>query len=215
MASTVSVLTSAPLSNVESPAPDTATDSCTFFLINFLIYIVLNWVILASTPLARVGHRVSITMVYSIAEPGKGSRAAKSVIKKYRNAKFDYIPILELNRKAFICEWLCVHDLLDQYSPGVHSGPSFKLWWAGSAYVFPFVLLHYVYLFSSGSKTGAITVDSDHDYEVAIKALSKKNRDLCQVSIEFDTDCMEGFRIRKQVSIFFSFLNRIFTLFLS
>jgi len=81
---------------------------------------------------------VSITMVYSVAEPGKGSRAAKSVIKKHRNAKFDYIPILELDRKAFICEWLRVHDLLDQYSPGVHSGPSFKLWWAGSAYVFSF-----------------------------------------------------------------------------
>lgn len=80
---------------------------------------------------------------------------------------------------------------------------------------FPFVLLRYVYLFSSGGKTGAITIDSDRDYEVAIKALSKKNRDLCQVSVEFDTDCMEGFRIRKRVSIFFSFLNRIFTLFLS
>jgi hypothetical protein len=94
------------------------------------------------------GHMVSITMIYSAMEAGKGSRALKPLIKKHKNAKFDYIKIGELDRKAFICEWLRVHDLSEQYSPGIHSGPSFKLWWTGSAYVSQFTYFgHRSYLF--------------------------------------------------------------------
>jgi len=60
--------------------------------------------------------------------------------------------------------------------------------------------------FSSGGKTGAVTIDSDRDYEVAINAVSKKNIDSCQVGVEFDTDLMEGFHIKKRVSCQFSLL---------
>ncbi|KDR67216.1 hypothetical protein GALMADRAFT_80029 [Galerina marginata CBS 339.88] len=139
---------------------------------------------LPQAPALGDGHLVSVTMAYSLAEPGKGSKASKSVLKKHRNAKIDYIKILELDRAGFICEIFWVHELSDQYSPGVHSGPPFKVWWPGSP----------------GGKTGAMTINSDCDYSVMINALLKKNKNSCQVGIEFDIDTMDGFRIKKRVS---------------
>jgi hypothetical protein len=63
------------------------------------------------------------------------------------------------------------------------------------------LILVTVLTYFSGGKTGAVTIDSDRDYEVAVNALSKKNKDSCQVGVEFDTDLMEGFRIKKRVSL--------------
>lgn len=62
------------------------------------------------------------------------------------------------------------------------------------------ILVMILTYFSSGGKTGAVTIDSDRDYEVAVNAVSKKNKDSCQVGVEFDTDLMDGFRIKKRVS---------------
>lgn len=52
----------------------------------------------------------------------------------------------------------------------------------------------------SGSKTGASTIENDHDFSVALLALMKKKKDTCGVGVEFDLDTMDGFRIRKRVS---------------
>ena len=85
---------------------------------------------------------VSVTMVYSAPEkaPG-GNRLGKVVMKKHRNAKFDYVKISLLDRVSFIREWLRIHDVGDQYSPGIHNGPPFKMWWTGSRYVNPSILM--------------------------------------------------------------------------
>jgi hypothetical protein len=98
----------------------------------------LTYLLISSlAPLDLAGHMVSIAMVFSSAEQApSASRLGKTVMKKHRNAKFDYIDIVELDQSAFIREWLRVHDLADQYSPGVHNGPPFKMWWTGSRYVY-------------------------------------------------------------------------------
>lgn len=52
---------------------------------------------------------------------------------------------------------------------------------------------------SSGGKAGAATIDKDSEYEAALEAIGKKKKD-AQVSVEFDLDAMEGFRIKKRVN---------------
>jgi hypothetical protein len=138
---------------------------------------------------------VSVTMVFTTLERGASARA-KPIAKKHRNVKFDNIKVAELDRVAFISQFLRVHELSDQYSPGVHNGPPFKMWWTGSRYV---VGLYWrsckLMSSSSGGKSGAITIDSNREYKVAIDVLLKKNPTTCQVGIEFDVDGMEGFFI--------------------
>jgi hypothetical protein len=51
----------------------------------------------------------------------------------------------------------------------------------------------------SGGKAGATTIDNDHQFNVAMAALLKKNKATCQVGVEFDTDEMNGFRVRNRV----------------
>ena len=50
-------------------------------------------------------------------------------------------------------------------------------------------------LYASGGKGGAVTIDSNQEYMVAVNALLKKNHATCQVGVEFDIDGMEGFCI--------------------
>jgi hypothetical protein len=52
----------------------------------------------------------------------------------------------------------------------------------------------------SGGKAGAPTIETDRQFQVITEALFKKNKKTCQVGVEFDTDTMEGFCIRRQVS---------------
>ena len=85
---------------------------------------------------------VLVTMVYSAPEKApSGNQLGKVVMKKHRNAKFDYVKILLLDQVSFIHEWLRIHDVGDQYSPGIHNGPPFKMWWTGSRYVNPSILM--------------------------------------------------------------------------
>lgn len=51
----------------------------------------------------------------------------------------------------------------------------------------------------SGGKGGATTIDTDHQFSVAMGALMKKNKTTCQAGVEFDADEMDGFRIRHRV----------------
>lgn len=59
----------------------------------------------------------------------------------------------------------------------------------------------------SGGKARAPTIMTDHDFNIVIGAIRQKNRRTCQVSVSFDTDNMEGFRIKRQVhSILYAFI---------
>ncbi|KAF8835086.1 hypothetical protein BDN67DRAFT_992531 [Paxillus ammoniavirescens] len=112
---------------------------------------------MTAAPPECVRHLVSISMAYSRAEKPASNRG-------------------KISRTDFIKAFLRVHDLADQYNPGIHFGPQFKLWWTGS----------------SGGKNGASTIENDHDFEVARRALLKKKKDSCVVSIEFDVNTMDG-----------------------
>ncbi|TFY76970.1 hypothetical protein EWM64_g7043 [Hericium alpestre] len=95
--------------------------------------------------------------------------------------KFEYIKMDSISRVDFVKAFLRVHDLDNQYSPSVHAGPDFKLWWTGS----------------NGGKASALTIENDRDFVLALSTLMQKNRCTCAVSVEFDTDGMDGYRIRK------------------
>ena len=70
-------------------------------------------------------------MMQSIPEKS-GTGRAKIVIKKGRIIKSDHIKLVEMGRAEFIKAWLKIHELDEQFSPGIHSGPNFKMWWTGS-----------------------------------------------------------------------------------
>lgn len=53
-----------------------------------------------------------------------------------------------------------------------------------------------IYLFSGG-KGGAPTINTDHQFNVALSALLKRKLQTCFVSVEFHVDEMIGFRIRR------------------
>ncbi|KIM71689.1 hypothetical protein PILCRDRAFT_16824 [Piloderma croceum F 1598] len=47
-----------------------------------------------------------------------------------------------------------------------------------------------------GGKTGATTIENDHEFSVALGALLKKNWETCQMGVEFDVNDIEGFCIQ-------------------
>lgn len=116
----------------------------------------------------------------------------------------DYIQIEGTIRPDFIRSFLGVHDLSDQFSPGVYSGPTFRLHWTGSTYMlsalsYAIELTDFV---CSGSKTGATTIDNDHQFGLASAALLLQDKAKCQVRVEFDVDTIDGYRIRARVSLY-------------
>jgi len=149
-------------------------------------------------------------MVYSLAAaPGPGGRAPKGLVKQKPRTKMTNIVLDNITRADFIKAFLATHNLSDKYSPGVHSGPDFKLWWSGLPYVL-FLILKVVSSFiCSGGKSGAATIQTDDDFHVALQHLLSKPKAKCTVSVEFDLDNMMGFRIQQPVrhalSCFLSF----------
>lgn len=109
--------------------------------------------------------------------------------------KSDYIKIEGSSRVDFIKAFFGVHDLSDQFSPGVHSGPPFKIWWSGSRFDLILVSSCAVLVMSSGGRTNASTIEKDRDFEVSVENLLKKKKGSCVVHIEFDTDTLDGYRI--------------------
>ncbi|KIK93182.1 hypothetical protein PAXRUDRAFT_145638 [Paxillus rubicundulus Ve08.2h10] len=108
---------------------------------------------------------------------------AKTLLEKQWTIKSDHIKLSNINCTDFIKAWLKVHDLNEQFSPGVHSGPEFRMWWTGS----------------SGGKAGATTVANNHDFGVAKASVLKKKKVSCIVNVEFDVDMMDGYCIQKRV----------------
>ena len=88
-------------------------------------------------------------MVYSIAAaPGPGGHAPKGLVKQKPKTKMTNIVLDKITHADFIKAFLATHNLSDKYSPGVHSGPDFKLWWSGSPYVLFFILKLSPHLFA-------------------------------------------------------------------
>ncbi|KAL6303947.1 hypothetical protein BKA93DRAFT_734171, partial [Sparassis latifolia] len=107
------------------------------------------------------------------------------ITEKIKTLKFDYIILEGISRTMFITKILGVHDLADQYSPSVHSGPIFKLWFTGSR----------------GGKTSAASIENDRDFSITLETLLHKNKKSCTVSVELDLDSMEGFCTRKRAAV--------------
>ncbi|KAF8994742.1 hypothetical protein BDQ17DRAFT_1430886 [Cyathus striatus] len=126
-----------------------------------------------------ISHQVMATMVYMSVEKANPATRSWSTAKKFKSSKFGYINLNGIDRCKFVNEFLKLHDLAGDYSPGVHNGPSFKLSWTGSA----------------GGKSGAITINTDINFNLALCSLLKKNKSKCHVTVEFDIDSMNGFHI--------------------
>ena len=94
-------------------------------------------------------------MVYSVAAaPGPGGRAPKGLVKQKPKTKMTNIVLDKITRADFIKAFLATHNLSDKYSPGVHSGPDFKLWWSGSPYVLFLILKSSPHLFAVVANPG-------------------------------------------------------------
>ncbi|KIJ94158.1 hypothetical protein K443DRAFT_110911, partial [Laccaria amethystina LaAM-08-1] len=131
---------------------------------------------------ASPGHLISVGMVYALAAaPSASGRAPKGLVKQKQKTKMTNIVLDQITRTDFIKAFLATHNLSDKYSPGVHSGPDFKLWWSGSP----------------SGKSGAATIQTDDDFHVALEHLLSKPKAKCTVSVEFDLDNMTGFRIQQ------------------
>ncbi|OJA12802.1 hypothetical protein AZE42_05834 [Rhizopogon vesiculosus] len=102
--------------------------------------------VLENASSSPVGYLVSVLMQFSAQVQGPASRGSKVVKKKLKLTKSDYIVLEGITCAAFVTSYLSVHDLSQVFSPGVHSGPPFKLYWTGSV----------------GDKGGATMIDNDH-----------------------------------------------------
>ncbi|KAF8062512.1 hypothetical protein FPV67DRAFT_1672970 [Lyophyllum atratum] len=128
---------------------------------------------------------VAITMAFSI--PGIASaQNPKPAPKRDRITKGASIVLDGITRMDFIKAFLAAHNLDALYSPGVHSGPDFKIWWSNIL----------------GGKGGAHTIQTDAQFAKAVTdilAKDKMKKTLAAVSVKFDIDTMAGFRIKQLV----------------
>ncbi|KAF9538414.1 hypothetical protein CPC08DRAFT_606382, partial [Agrocybe pediades] len=129
-------------------------------------------------PHYQCSHLITVTFAFTAAPTGVRGRAA--LPKKCKAVKMDKMNLSQISRVDFISNCLRVHNKADKFAPGVHSGPNFKIWWTGK----------------TGGKGGAPTVQNDQQFEIALNALQKRDLEKTQVSVEFDIDEMEGFRIK-------------------
>ena len=113
----------------------------------------------------------------------------------------DNLVLDSITRVDFIKAILKIQGLSDNFSPGVYSGPNFKLWWMGARFVMTLLQVSTnTDSFLSGGKGGAPSIQNDHQFGVALDALKKKDKNKTQVSVEIDLDDLEGFRIKQTVS---------------
>ncbi|KAJ7106874.1 hypothetical protein C8R43DRAFT_1140426 [Mycena crocata] len=141
-----------------------------------------------ATALVDAGLQVNVLVVYSA--PDKiTTRGARAVLKKQKDLKFGMFDVANLDRCSFIQSTLGIHSFGPQYSPGVHSGPPFKISWTGSP----------------GGKTGAVTIDTDQEWALAVAALQRKTGAKPAVLVEYNLDDMDGYRVMsKRSGIYFS-----------
>jgi hypothetical protein len=157
---------------------------------------------LASTP---AGHLVNITLIY-VNNSTVPTARVKTAPKKAKITKMDNVVLDSITCVEFIKAVLKIQGLSDNFSPGVHSGPNFKLWWTGARLVIMSLRVSTSpdIIFLSGGKGGAPSIQNDHQFGVALDALKKKDKNKIQVSVEIDLDDLEGFRIKQTVRCSYS-----------
>ena len=99
----------------------------------FISYIILVVAYAYLQLLIPTSHLVYTTNIFSIEDQGMpGCRAMVASKKiKNKNTRFEHIVLKTITHIHFIQAFLAVYDLADQFSPSVHLGPGFKLWWIG------------------------------------------------------------------------------------
>jgi hypothetical protein len=105
-----------------------------------MIKVFLYIIVLENTLIPPLGHLVSVLMQFSAQVQGPANRGSRVIKKKSKLTKSDYIVLEGITRTAFIMSYLSIHGLSQQFGPGVHSGPPFKLYWTGSVYVHCIIL---------------------------------------------------------------------------
>ena len=134
------------------------------------------------------------------AVPGPSRRGSKMQSKLQQVTKMASVVLSGISRAEFVRTFLHAHGLGDDFAPGPHSGPSFRMWWTGIACV-SHVLLNVLYANYYSSKGTAGTIETDIDFAVAVKAILGK-RTCKSVNVEFNLDGLDGFRVRsKRVSL--------------
>ena len=98
--------------------------------ISYIILVVAHAYLQLSIP---TGHLVYTTNIFSIVDQGMPGCRAKVASKKIKNknTRFEHIVLKTITHIHFIQAFLAIHDLADQFSSSIHSGPSFKLWQIG------------------------------------------------------------------------------------
>jgi hypothetical protein len=71
-------------------------------------------------------------MISTAADKAYGASRVAKLVMKMKTMKLEHIVLDNITHMEFIKEIFQVHDLADQYSPGIHVGPGFKLSWTGS-----------------------------------------------------------------------------------
>ncbi|KAF9045626.1 hypothetical protein BJ165DRAFT_1346215 [Panaeolus papilionaceus] len=132
------------------------------------------------TQIFFLGHHVNVTLFFTPPQPPLSGRN-KAILKKLKITKMDTVHMTSISRVDFIKSILKIHGLDETFSPGMHSGPDFKLY----------------YFYYSGGKSGAPSIQNDHQFSVALEALLKKDPKRVQVGVEIDVDDMEGYHIKQ------------------
>jgi hypothetical protein len=73
------------------------------------------------------GHLVSVFMLFNVQVAGPAGCGSKLVMKRLKLTIFEAIALKDISHTDVIAVFLVVHVLSEQYSPGVHSAPTFKL----------------------------------------------------------------------------------------
>ncbi|EUC63107.1 hypothetical protein RSOL_479280, partial [Rhizoctonia solani AG-3 Rhs1AP] len=159
-----------PVNTIESQLPSTALDSNSDIYVEEQLH-----------DDTAIGYLVSVFHHYSEppppAPPGRGRPPGP---KKDHVVKSDRMRLDTMTRYEVATACLSVHNLEDEYRASKVLGFKFKMWWTGS----------------SGGKSGASTIETDADYEIARDQLlaSKRSSKDMVVFISFDTDQMDAFR---------------------
>ena len=65
-----------------------------------------------------------------------------------------------------------------------------------------FTIMHILIKFCSGGKAHALTFLTDESFNLALVVILKKDKKKIQITVEFDTDTMSGYRIQHLVCLF-------------
>ncbi|EDR00505.1 uncharacterized protein LACBIDRAFT_334128 [Laccaria bicolor S238N-H82] len=119
------------------------------------------------------GHLINVTHTYTSMEltTGSSQNGKPAAPKKKATTLLGNIALEGITRVDFIKAFLSIHNLHTQFAPGVHSGPP-------------------------GGKGNAPTFLTDKSFSLALAAIYKKDKKKIQITLEFDTDMMSGYRIQ-------------------